>query len=136
MLDPESSLNTRQSLYTRLWGYDTLAAFVRELMPKLHYDPELGIYWKGKSLDSRRREDKFLVDFLSAAFEGPVEYFGRDMKISHDGLGVTEREWDKTIGHIAATLDTLGVAEREKTEVMQAACGLKWDIVAAPAASA
>jgi hemoglobin len=136
MLDPENSLHTRQSLYTRLGGYDALAAFVRELMPRLHNDPELGIYWKGKSLDSRRREDKLLVDFLCAAFEGPVEYFGRDMKISHEGLGITEREWDKTIGHIATTLDTLGVAEREKTEVMQAASGLKWDIVAAPATSA
>ena len=51
MLDPENSLHTRQSLYTRLGGYDALAAFVRELMPRLHNDPELGIYWKGKSLE-------------------------------------------------------------------------------------
>lgn len=134
MLDPENSLYTRQTLYARLGGYDMLAAFVRELMPRLHNDPELGVYWKGKSLDSRHREDKLLVDFLGAAFEGPVEYFGRNMKISHEGLGITEREWDMTLSHIAATLDTLGVAEREKTEFLQAAAGLKWDIVAAPAA--
>jgi hemoglobin len=133
MLDPENSLHTRQSLYARLGGYDMLAAFVRELMPRLHSDPVLGVYWKGKSLDSRRREDKLLVDFLCAAFEGPVEYFGRDMKISHEGLGITEREWEITIGHIAATLDALAVAEPEKTEFLEAASGLKWDIVAVPA---
>ena len=134
MLDPEKSLHTRQSLYSRLGGYDVIAAFVGELMPRLQNDPKLGVYWKGKSLDSRRREDKLLVDFLCAAFEGPVAYFGRDMKISHEGLGVTEEEWDMTLAHIASTLDTLAVAEREKTEFMQAAAGLKWDIVAAPTA--
>lgn len=134
MLDPDHSLPTRQSLYARLGGYDMIAALVRELMPRLHNDPELGVYWKGKSLDSRRREDKTLVDFLCAAFEGPVEYFGRDMKTSHEGLGITEHEWDKTIAHIVATLDTLGVAEREKAEVLEASAGLKWEIVAAPTA--
>ena len=134
MLDPEKSLHTRQSLYSRLGGYDVIAAFVGELMPRLQNDPKLGVYWKGKSLDSRRREDKLLVDFLCAAFEGPVAYFGRDMKISHEGLGITEEEWDMTLAHIASTLDTLAVAEREKTEFMQAAAGLKWDIVAAPTA--
>jgi len=134
MLDPETSLHTRQTLYARLGGYDVLAAFVCELMPRLHSDPVLGIYWKGKSLDSRRREDKLLVDFLGAAFGGPVEYFGRDMKISHEGLGITEREWDLTLAHIAATLDAIGVAEREKAEFLEAASGLKWDIVATPTA--
>jgi hemoglobin len=134
MMDPENSAYARQSLYARLGGYDTLAAFVRELMPRLHNDPVLGVYWKGKSLDSRRREDKLLVDFLGAAFQGPIEYFGRDMKISHDGLGITEREWNMTIGHISATLDALGVAEREKTEFLEAAASLKWEIVAEPTA--
>lgn len=132
MLDPQTSLHTRQSLYTRLGGYDAIAGLVRELMPRLHQDAKLGVYWKGKSLDSRRREDKLLIDFLCAAFEGPVEYFGRDMKTSHDGLHITEEEWDMTLAHIAASLDAVGVGEREKAEVVEAAGGLKWEIVEAP----
>ena len=130
--DPGKSLDSAQSLYARLGGYDVIAAFVRELMPKLQNDPELGVYWKGKSLDSRRREDKLLIDFLCAAFEGPVEYFGRDMKTSHEGLHITEDEWDMTLAHIAASLDAVGVAEPEKAEFMEAATGLKWDIVEGP----
>ncbi len=132
MLDPKESRYSRQSLYARLGGYDRITDFVHELMPRLQNDQKLAVYWKGKSFDSRRREDKLLVDFLCAAFGGPVEYFGRDMKISHDGLHITEEEWDLTLGHIAATLDAVGVAGQEKAEFMEAAAGLKWDIVEIP----
>ena len=136
MLDPEKSEPDRRSLYHRLGGYDVIAAFVRELMPRLRSDPLLHVYWKGKSLDGRRREDKLLVDFLCAAFEGPIEYFGRDMKTSHQGLAITEAEWDATIAHIADTLDHLGIADREKSEFLAAARSLKWDIVETPETSA
>ena len=42
-----------QSLYTRLGGYDAVAAAVTDLMPRLRNDPKLWVYWKGNSLDSR-----------------------------------------------------------------------------------
>ena len=129
MLDPDKSSHGDQSLYARLGSYDGIARFVRELMPRLHSDPKLGVYWKGKSLDSRRRGDKLLTDFLCAAFEGPVEYFGPDMKTAHEGLGITENEWDLTLAHIAATLDAVGVTERDKAEFMECAAGLKSEIV-------
>jgi hemoglobin len=132
MMDPVESAHTRRSLYARLGGYDKIAEFVRELMPRLRSDTTLGVYWKGKSLDGRRREDKLLVDFLCAAFEGPVDYFGRDMKLSHAGLGITEAEWDVLLAYIADTLDAVGVVAPEKGEFLEAARGLKWDIVEPP----
>lgn len=129
MLDPDNSAHAQQSLYLRLGGYDVLAAFVRELMPRLRQDAKIGVYWKGKSLDGQHREDKLLVDFLGSAFGGPVFYPGRDMKTSHEGLGITQEEWDITLAHIAATLDKLGIAQPEKTEFLEAAVSLKWDVV-------
>jgi hemoglobin len=136
MLDPENSAYMRQSLYRRLGGYEVIAAFVADLMPRLRRDPTLAVYWKGKSLGGQRREDQLLVEFLVSAFEGPAYYAGRDMKTSHEGLGITEEEWAILLVHIAASLDGLGVAEREKAEFIQCADGLKWDIVepARPAA--
>ena len=129
MSDQQASANTGDSLYKRLGGYDAIAAAVADLMPRLRSDPKLWVYWKGKSLESRRRGDQLLVDFLCAAFGGPVFYAGPDMKTSHQGLGITNEEWDVTLGHIGATLDSLGVAAREKSEVLGAAASLKDDIV-------
>lgn len=132
MLDPEKSAQTQESLYKRLGGYDALAAFVADLMPRLYGDPTLWVYWKGKSLDSRRKGEQLLVDFLGAAFEGPVFYAGPDMKSSHRGLGITEAEWEILLTHIRASMDALGVAAPERAEIMEATDSLKWDIVEAP----
>ena len=131
MLDPENSA-TQESLYKRLGGYDAIVAAVTDLMPRLYNDSQLWVYWKGKSVDSRRRGEQLLVDFLCSAFGGPAYYAGPDMKSSHHGLGITDAEWDLTLRHIGATLDTLGVAEREKNEVIEASNSLKWDIVEVP----
>ena len=131
MSEPQASANIGDSLYKRLGGYDAIAAAVGDLMPRLRSDPKLWVYWKGKSLESRRRGDQLLVDFLCAAFGGPAFYAGPDMKTSHEGLGITNEEWDITLGHIGATLDALGVAAQEKSEVLAAAASLKGDIVEA-----
>jgi len=76
MLDPQDSAHTQQSLYRRIGGYDTIAAFVHDLMRRLRSDAALAVYWKGIGEDSARRGDQLLIDFLCAAFEGPVYYAG------------------------------------------------------------
>jgi hemoglobin len=136
MMDPDTSAASADSLYTRLGGYDAIAAFVADLMPRLYGDGELWVYWKGKSVDSRRRGEQLLIEFLCAAFGGPAFYGGPDMKAAHRGLGITEAEWDVLIRHIAATAEALGVPERERAEVLEASNSLKWDIVEAPRSSA
>jgi hemoglobin len=132
MLDPGNSAHARQSLYKRLGGYDTIAAFVANVMPRLRSDPTLWIYWKGQSFESRRKADQLVVEFICAAFEGPATYTGPDLRTAHDGLGITEAEWAILMSHIAATLDSISVGEPEKSEFLVAADALKWDIVARP----
>ena len=53
-----------ESLYRRLGGYDAHRRIRRRLMPRLYNDPTLWVYWKGKSVDSRRKGEQLLVDFL------------------------------------------------------------------------
>lgn len=136
MFDPQESDHTQQSLYKRLGGYDEIAAFVHDLMPRLRSDATLSVYWKGISEDSARRGDQLIIDFLCAAFEGPVYYMGRDMRLSHKGMGITEAQWTIFMTHVAAALDSVEVASREKAEFLQCADGLKWDIVEVSAPSA
>ena len=124
MMDPHASL------YERLGGYDAIAAFVDDLLPRLLRDPEIGVYWKGKCTDSLRKDRQLIVDFLCSAFGGPVEYLGRDMKTSHDGLEITAREWDVFEQHVVASLENLGVSGCEYDEVMAATVSLKGDVVA------
>jgi hemoglobin len=51
------------------------------------------------------------------------------MKSSHQGMGISEAEWNTAAGHLVATLDKFKVPEKEKAEVLAAISGLKNDIV-------
>ena len=124
MMDPEAPL------YIRLGGYDAIAAFVDDLLPRLLNDPRIGIYWKGKCKDSLRKDRQLIVDFLCSAFGGPVEYLGRDMKTSHDGLDISDADWLAFEQHVVDILTNLGVTGREYDEVMAATLSLKGDVVA------
>jgi hemoglobin len=125
VLDPDDSL------YHRLGGYDAIAAAVDDLLPRLVGDPQIGVYWKGKCVDSMKKDRQLVVEFLCAATGGPANYLGRDMKTSHEGLGITESDWAVFVEHTIATLNDLGVPEQEKEEFLGAAGSLKDDIVAA-----
>jgi len=120
------------SLYRRLGGYDAIAAFVDDLLPRLTADPQIGVYWKGKCKDSMKKHRQLVVDFLSFATGGPVDYRGLDMKTSHDGLRISDSDWNVFVKHAAATLDDLGVVEPERSDLLAAAASLKGDIVEAP----
>jgi len=117
------------SLYRRLGGYDVIAAATDDLLTRLTSDPQLGPYWKGHSKDSMRRDRQLVVDFLCYATGGPVEYRGRDMKTSHEGLGISESDWQLFVAHTKATLDKFAVPAREQEEFLAAAASLKGDIV-------
>jgi|SRR2546427_13310441 len=122
-------MNPERSLYHRLGSYDAIAAFVDDLLPRLMSDSQLAAYWRGKCKDSLSKERQLLVDFLCSAFGGPAHYAGRDMKTSHDGLAISESDWNVFIRHTTETLNDLGVDEREKAEILAAAGTLKADIV-------
>ena len=110
-------------------GYDAIAAATDELLRRLTSDPDIGVYWRGHSTDSMKRDRQLIVDFLCEAIGGPIIYRGRDMKTSHAGLRITERDWDIFVGHTVATLEYFGVPEQEKQEFLECAGSLKGDIV-------
>jgi len=117
------------TLYKRLGGYDAIAAVADNLLPRLTADPQLGRFWQHRGEDGVRREKQLLIDFLCASAGGPLYYVGREMKLSHRGLGINERDWQVFLGHVNATLDHFKVPSQEKSEVLGFVESLKKDIV-------
>ena len=118
-----------QSLYQRLGGYDAVAAATDELLRRLQSDPQLCDYWKGASNDNRRKARQQIVDFMVEAAGGPAFYNGRDMKLSHEGMHISESDWDVFMRHASGTLESLDVPAREQDEVLAFFSSLKADIV-------
>ena len=120
---------SEQSLYTRLGGYDAIAAVCADLLPRLRADDQLGRFWQHRSDDGIQREYQLLVDFLCNAAGGNLYYTGRDMKLSHKGMRISESDWNLFMGHLNATLDQFQVPEPERAQVVGFIESTKADMV-------
>jgi hemoglobin len=126
---PSPSRALEKSLYQRIGGYDALAAVVDDFIVRLVTDKQFERFFAGHSDDSKKKIRQHILDQFCAATGGPCIYRGRDMKMSHGGLGITNAQWDAAAKHLAASLDKLNVPEKEKGEVLAFVTSLKKDIV-------
>ncbi|HJN42550.1 MAG TPA: hypothetical protein QF572_00035 [Vicinamibacterales bacterium] len=60
-------MNDAASLYTRLGGYDAIAAVSDNLLPRLMSDQQLGRFWEHRGEDGLQREKQLLIDFLCSS---------------------------------------------------------------------
>jgi len=96
--------------------------------------PSLTICWRGCALTLC--SDGFApahgaVDFVAASAGGPTFYFGRDMKLAHEGMGITKEDYAAFMRCLSATMDTFEVPEPERGEVAAFITNLETQIVEA-----
>jgi hemoglobin len=129
----QNSMNAGQmaqkSLYERVGGYDALAAVVDEFIGRLATDKRFERFFAGFSTDSKKKLRQHILDQFCVATGGPCVYMGREMKITHAGLGITEVDWDAAAKHLAGSIDKFKVPEKEKGELLAFVTSLKKDIV-------
>ena len=102
-----------RSLYQRLGGYDAIAAVNDEFIRRLITGQQFTRFFAGFSTDSKKRIRQHVVDQLCQATGGPCFYTGRDMKVVHTGLGITDRDWDGAVKQLTAAFGKFSVPERE-----------------------
>src|SRR5207245_6410769 len=102
-----------------------------DLLPRLMSDSRLKRFWEHRGEDGLKREKQLLIDFLCASAGGPMYYTGRDMKISHKGMKISEADWTTFMGNVNATVDAFKVPRTERGEVVAVVQSLKRDIVEA-----
>ena len=122
---------SKKTLYERLGGYDAICAVANDLLPRLQADSRLARFWQHRGEDGIKREKQLLIDFLCSCAGGPLYYTGRDMKTSHKGMKISERDWSAFLGHLNATLQTFAVPQAERDEVVAFIQSTKADMVEA-----
>lgn len=119
------------SLYSRLGGYDAIVAFATKLVGRAQADDVLGRFWANRGEDRIAREIQLLIDYLVKETGGQMYYTGRDMALSHEGMGISEVDWERFIELVKDVAGELGVEAREGGEVLDFLGTLKADIVTA-----
>ena len=121
---------SKDSLYSRLGGYDAIAAVVDDFLPRIQNDARLSRFWSSpRSPDTNNRERQLALDFIASCAGGPNFYLGRDMKTSHQGMGISHEDYAAFKHHLGAALEKFEVPQREHDEVMVFVDSLAGDIV-------
>ncbi|GAA6169318.1 group I truncated hemoglobin [Sessilibacter corallicola] len=120
---------TEKTLYERLGGYDGITEFVNTLLPRLQKDNQLGRFWQHRGNDGVNREKQLLIDYLCANAGGALYYTGRNMKLTHEGMNISESDWDIFIGHAVDAMNVLHIPAKEQSDIAAFVSQLKSDIV-------
>lgn len=117
------------SLYARLGGYDTIAAMIDALLKRVTADRQLVRFYQYRGVDSIRRQKQLMIDYFCVGMGGSVYYTGRDLKLTHQGMGINNSDWALFICHLQAVMDEIAVAEKERADVLAFVLNAKNDIV-------
>lgn len=116
----------QRSLFERLGGSEAIAAVVDDFVARCAGDSRINGKFARTDIP---RLKKMLIDQVTAATGGPAAYTGRDMKQTHDGMGVTGGEFEALVEDLVATLDHFSVPAAEQQELLSILGSLRGDIV-------
>jgi hemoglobin len=114
------------SLYERLGGMQAITSVVDAFVARCAGDGRINRKFQRTDIP---RLKKMLVDQVCEAAGGPCTYAGREMKETHDGMGVTAGEFDALVEDLVATLDEFSVSQSEKDELLGLLAPMREDIV-------
>ena len=119
---------TTVNVYQAIGGRAALAAAVDGLYGRLLADPVLSRFFP-RGVAAKHRA--FVVTILGEALGGPERYRGPDLVKAHRNLGISVADFDRTAGHLAATLDDLGVPGHLADHIVGIVAGLRPAVVTA-----
>lgn len=114
------------SIYDQIGGTAAVAAAVEDLYSRILADPQLAGYFDHVDMAAQRRH---MRAFLTMALGGERAYRGRDMHTAHASLGISEADFDRTAGHLAAALHGLGVGPEQVRAIGARVASLRGEIV-------
>jgi truncated hemoglobin YjbI len=128
----EPAGDKKQTLWDRLGGEANVAKVVDEFVKTAAADPDVNFDRGGKiKLDDATvaHVKKQLVVFISHLTGGPYTYKGKDMKEAHKGMGITEKEFNASAGHLKKALEKYGAKPADVAEVLKAIAATRPAIV-------
>ena len=117
---------SHHTLYERLGGGAAVTAVIDDFVARCAGDGRINPKFARTDVP---RLKAMLVEQVSAATGGKVQYTGRNMLDTHRGMGVTGGEFEALVEDLVATLNKFGVADKSQSELLGILGPLRGDIV-------
>jgi hemoglobin len=119
----------KPSLYKRLGGREGIRGVVDEFVAAVVADPRVNARFKNLKPADVERVKTNASDQVCAAAGGPCSYLGKEMKAAHQGMKITEAEWNATVEDLVKALDKKNVTKADQQELLNLLAPMKADIV-------
>ncbi|MCM2355531.1 MAG: group 1 truncated hemoglobin [Arenimonas sp.] len=116
----------RAGLYEQFGGRPGIEALVEELLVRVLEDERIAAQFA--EVDLVNLNDR-LVEQICAEVGGPCEYTGRTMAESHEGLAITEAEFNALVEDLVDAMDTRGIPRRAQNRLLARLAPMHPDIV-------
>jgi hemoglobin len=118
-------MTSRTTIYESIGGSDAVAAAVEQFCERVLGDPALVGYFDGIDIAKLKNHQRA---FIAAAIGGPELYRGASMREAHAPFRIQPGHFDLVVGHLVATLTSLGVPGPTIATIGDALAPLKADI--------
>ena len=120
-----------RSLYDRLGGTTAIATVVDGFVANVAADTRINRFFTRVASDTAamREFKQKLVDQVCQGTGGPCTYTGKDMKTAHLGMGLTNADFDALVEDLVKALDSAGVPQKEKDELLAVLGPMRGEIV-------
>jgi len=120
-----------RSLHDRLGGTTAIASVVDGFVANVAADARINKFFTRVASDTAamRQFKQKLVDQICQGSGGPCTYTGKDMKTAHTGMGLSNADFDALVEDLVRALDSAGVPQKEKDELLAILGPMRTDIV-------
>ena len=122
-------------LWDRLGGEPAVRAVVADFVQRAATNPEVNFFRDGRfplDADGVEHLEQLLVEFISSATGGPLDYTGRAMEPVHEGMNISEEEFNAIAGDLITSLEAFEVPRELIDELVGIVATTKDAIVEEP----
>lgn len=114
------------TLFDQLGGKPGIVKIVDTLLPKLQSDPRIRASFDGIDMPhlSLRLKEQICV-----VADGPCTYRGKDMKLIHDGLHITDAHFNALVEDLQDAMDQNGVSTAVQNRLLARLAPMHRDVV-------
>ena len=131
MLSAQTVSNETKTLFERLGGTPGITAIVDDVIEAHMNNPAISARFKPYQDQPERfvKIRQHTIEFFSAGSGGSVEYHGRDMTTTHQGMNISAVEYMHVVDDIMGVLDKHNIDEESKKDVLAILWSLKQTIM-------
>jgi hemoglobin len=131
MINTQTILPETKVLFERLGGTPRITAIVDDVIEAHMNNPAIN----ARFMPYQDQPEQFAkirqhtIDFFSVGSGGPIEYKGRDMPTTHQGMNISTTEYMHVIDDIMGALEKNNIDDASKKDVLAILWSLKETII-------